>query len=153
MGDSSGYERRIGRYCAELARGLIAATGVRADWRVLDVGCGSGALTAPLADLVGPERVVGVDPDREAVALAAERLPGVRFDVAPAEELPYSGFDDAWEPMEIPDGGPGVYLGTLDAPQREAVRTEFFARFGRPEGPFELSARAWYVLSRAPDTA
>jgi SAM-dependent methyltransferase len=56
---------------------------------VLDVGCGSVALMGLLAGVVGPANVVGVDPDAETVTMAAARLPGVRFDIAPGEALPY----------------------------------------------------------------
>ena len=252
----SGYERRIGRYCPDLARGLIAVAGVQPGVRVLDFGCGAGALTAPLVALVGAGNVVGVDPDPDALALATRRLPGVRLDRAAAEALPYgdgefdvvlaqlvvtlmgdapagvaemrrvarpggvvatcvwdfaagmtvlrafwdaaaeidpagaaasdqaatrpyndrasleelwrgagleavtsgelvaraayTGFDDAWEPLEIPDGGPGVYLRGLAADQRTAIREAFRERLGRPAGPFELAARAWYAHGVAP---
>ena len=40
---------------------------------ILDLGCGTGELSALLAKLVGPEgKVVGVDPDRERILLAQE---------------------------------------------------------------------------------
>ena len=43
--------------------------------RVLDVGCGSGSM----ADLLPPERYVGVEPDAETLALARKRHPQHRF--------------------------------------------------------------------------
>ena len=39
------YDRHVGRYGARLAAELIAAAGVAAGQRALDVGCGLGALT------------------------------------------------------------------------------------------------------------
>ena len=40
---------------------------------ILDLGCGTGELSAYLADLVGPEgKVVGVDPDKERILLAQQ---------------------------------------------------------------------------------
>ena len=40
---------------------------------ILDLGCGTGELSAYLAELVGPEgKVVGVDPDRERILLAQQ---------------------------------------------------------------------------------
>ena len=40
---------------------------------ILDLGCGTGELSAKLAELVGPEgMVIGVDPDKERIQLAKE---------------------------------------------------------------------------------
>ena len=40
---------------------------------ILDLGCGTGELSAYLAELVGPEgKVIGVDPDKERIQLAKE---------------------------------------------------------------------------------
>ena len=40
---------------------------------ILDLGCGTGELSAYLADLVGPEgKVVGVDPDKKRLLLAQQ---------------------------------------------------------------------------------
>jgi SAM-dependent methyltransferase len=87
---SDGYERRIGRYGATLADGLIGIAGVRAGQRVLDVGAGSGALTAPLARRLGATHVRAIDPDAEALSALRERLPRVEARVGRAEELPYA---------------------------------------------------------------
>ncbi|MBA2240070.1 MAG: class I SAM-dependent methyltransferase [Solirubrobacterales bacterium] len=56
---------------------------------MLDVGCGTGALTVRLAELLGPERVVGADPDAEAVAKCGARVPGAQLHQARAESLPF----------------------------------------------------------------
>ena len=45
----------------------------RAGDAILDLGCGTGELSAYLAELVGPEgKVVGVDPDKERILLAQQ---------------------------------------------------------------------------------
>lgn len=85
-----GYEGRIGRYGRELAVAFMQAADVRAGQRALDVGCGGGALTEPLCQLLGPENVAAVDPDRAAAEACRARLPGVVVRVAAAEALPFA---------------------------------------------------------------
>ena len=46
---------------------------------ILDLGCGTGELSAYLAELVGPEgKVVGVDPDKERLQLARQSYGGLK---------------------------------------------------------------------------
>ena len=46
---------------------------------ILDLGCGTGELSAYLAELVGPEgKVVGVDPDKERILLAQQSYSAVK---------------------------------------------------------------------------
>jgi SAM-dependent methyltransferase len=89
------YDRHIGRYSRELARGLIAAAGVRPGRSALDVGCGPGALATELAALLGTEHVTAVDPSASFADACRRRLPGVHVHVAPAESLPFD--DDAFD--------------------------------------------------------
>jgi ubiquinone/menaquinone biosynthesis C-methylase UbiE len=252
---TSGYERRVGRYGPELSEAMIEAAGVAAGQRILDLGCGSGALTMPLAEIVGAENVVGADPDPDALQVCAERVPGAELIQAWAEDLPlpdhafdvglaqlvlgllddgeaavremhrvtraggivaacvwdfregmtalrtfwdaalaidpegaaehdqattrpyssphelealwllagfadvetrslsagstYADFDDYWEPMTVPDGGPGRYYADLTKEQGDALRNELHRRLGQPSGPFRLEARAWFVRGNA----
>ncbi len=249
------YDRFVGRYGEGLARGLVAAAGLQAGGRALDVGSGPGALTRVLADRLGPENVSAVDPSEPFVTALRERLPGVDARVGSAEALPfaddefdaalsqlavnfmadpeagvaemrrvvrpggavaacvwdypgemtllrtfweaaaalepdlvtrrdertvmpfdeegeladlwrragladveegellavasYEGFDDLWAPLELPVGPSGSYAVSLDPGRREALRAELRRRLGAPEGPFELSARAWYAVGTA----
>jgi SAM-dependent methyltransferase len=85
------YDRWIGRYSPALARALIAAAGVRAGDRVLDVGCGPGGLTTELVGLTGAQRVAAVDPSPTFAAACAARLPGADVREASAEALPFAG--------------------------------------------------------------
>jgi SAM-dependent methyltransferase len=91
------YDRHIGRYGPELARELIKFAGVQAGQRVLDVGCGPGALTRQLLAMLGPEQVAAIDPSPSFVQACQERLPGVQAQVAAAEALPFADgvFDGA----------------------------------------------------------
>lgn len=85
------YGRFMGRYSEPLAVPFAEFGGVGADDRVLDVGCGPGALAAHLTTLVGSDRVTAVDPSPPFVAAVQDRLPDVEVRLATAESLP---FDD-----------------------------------------------------------
>ena len=89
------YDRFMGRYSTQLGPQLAALAGVRAGQRVLDVGCGPGALTTELVRLLGPAGVTAVDPSESFVAAARERHPGVTVEQAAAEQLPFP--DDAFD--------------------------------------------------------
>jgi SAM-dependent methyltransferase len=86
------YDRFMGRYATPLAPQFADVAGVRQGRRVLDVGCGPGALTAVLVELVGADAVAAVDPSPPFVEAAAARFPTVDVRQATAEALP---FDDA----------------------------------------------------------
>ena len=82
----------MGRYSRPLAVPFADFAGLPLDGRVLDVGCGPGALTAELARRAGPGRVTAVDPSDEFVAaLRGQYQPGVQVIRAPAEDLPFEG--------------------------------------------------------------
>jgi SAM-dependent methyltransferase len=91
------YDRFMGRYSRELAPRLIEFAGVEPGMRVLDVGCGPGALAERLASLAGSELVAAADPSEPFVAACAERVPGADVRRADAEELPWrdGAFDAA----------------------------------------------------------
>jgi SAM-dependent methyltransferase len=91
------YDRFMGRYSVLLAPQLATLAGVASGQRVIDVGCGPGALTTELAGRVGEAAVTAVDPSEPFVAAARERLPGVVVERASAEHLPFpdGSFDAA----------------------------------------------------------
>jgi SAM-dependent methyltransferase len=84
------YDRFMGRYSRLLAPQLAGLAGVRAGQRVVDIGCGPGALTAELVARLGPEAVAAVDPSEPFVAAARARYPGVNVLQASAEQLPFA---------------------------------------------------------------
>jgi SAM-dependent methyltransferase len=91
------YDRFMGRYSVQLAPQLAELAGVRAGQRVVDVGCGPGALTGELVRRVGVEAVAAVDPSEPFVAAAQARHPEVDVRLASAEQLPFEdgSFDAA----------------------------------------------------------
>ena len=81
------YDDFMGRYSTRLAPLFADFAGVRSGMRVLDVGAGTGALTAEL--LARGASVAAADPSPEFVAVLRERFPDVEVDEAPAEQLPF----------------------------------------------------------------
>jgi len=91
------YDRFMGRYSVPLAPQLADLAGVVAGQRVIDVGCGPGALTAELVSRLGGGAVSAVDPSEPFVAAVRERYPEVSIQRASAELLPFESrsFDAA----------------------------------------------------------
>jgi SAM-dependent methyltransferase len=58
----------------------------------------------------------------------------------------YQSFDDLWEPFLGGVGPAGSYATFLEPESRAALREEYRRLLGSPEGPFELSARAWFAV-------
>ena len=91
------YDRFMGRYSMPLASRFADFAAVARGQRVLDVGCGPGALTAELVRRLGHAAVAAVDPSDPFVAAARERHPGVSVRRGSAEQLPFpnQAFDAA----------------------------------------------------------
>ncbi len=87
--DPAAYDRFMGRYSLLLAPQLADLAAVSAGQRVLDVGCGPGALTGELVERLGAEAVSAVDPSEPFVAAVEARHPGVDVRRAAAEQLPF----------------------------------------------------------------
>jgi SAM-dependent methyltransferase len=88
--DASAYDRFMGRYSVRLAPSFADFAGIAPGDRVLDVGCGPGALTTELVQRLGAEAVAAVDPSEQFAAAAGARHPGVNVRIAAAEELPFA---------------------------------------------------------------
>jgi SAM-dependent methyltransferase len=84
------YLRFMGRYSEPMASQFADLAGVSPGQRVLDVGCGPGALTAELVRRLGPGEVSAVEPSVPFAAAARQRLPEVAIRQAAAEQLPFA---------------------------------------------------------------
>jgi SAM-dependent methyltransferase len=97
--NASSYESYMGRWSAKLAPLFAKFAGIRDGERLLDVGCGTGALIQTVVALTRPREVVGIDPVPGFITYARQRFTGagIAFDRASAFELPYSegSFDRA----------------------------------------------------------
>jgi len=88
--DPERYARNA-RFVSDLGQPVVELLAPQAGERVLDIGCGDGALTAELAALGC--RVIGVDASAEQVAAARAR--GLDARVADGEALGFDGEFDA----------------------------------------------------------
>jgi len=97
------YLRFMGRYSEPLAARFADLAGIRRGQRVLDVGCGPGALAAELVSRAGPGAVSAVEPSASFVAAARDRLPGVDIRRSAAEQLPFGDgvFDAAMAQLVV----------------------------------------------------
>ena len=95
--------RFMGRFSEPLAVRFAELAGVRRGQRVLDVGCGPGALTAELVNRAGADAVSAVEPSASFAAAVRKRLPGVDIRRSVAEELPFpdGGFDAAMAQLVV----------------------------------------------------
>jgi SAM-dependent methyltransferase len=91
------YEAYLGRWSRALANHFVDWLGVEARAHWLDVGCGTGALTAAICELGRPQSVVACDPSGPFIETASSTLPDKRvsFELAGGEHLPEreGGFD------------------------------------------------------------
>jgi SAM-dependent methyltransferase len=89
------YTRFMGRFSEPLAVQFAEFVDVRSGQRVLDVGCGPGALTAQLVERLGTDAVSAIDPSPSFVEALAVRFPAINVQSGAAEELPFA--DDSFD--------------------------------------------------------
>jgi SAM-dependent methyltransferase len=117
------YDNFMGRYSRVLATLFADFAGVTAGMRVLDVGAGTGALTAEL--VARGASVAAADPSPEFVAVLRERFPNLEVEEAPAESLPYGAgvFDLAFAQLVVAfvSDGPAAVVEMARVARRVAV--------------------------------
>jgi SAM-dependent methyltransferase len=90
---AAAYERFMGRWSRRLAPLLVQFAGVCDGDHLLDVGSGTGALTAALAAAAPASRIVGVEPAAPFVDFARQTRGSnrVHFEVGDAQHLRFEG--------------------------------------------------------------
>jgi ubiquinone/menaquinone biosynthesis C-methylase UbiE len=135
----------MGRYASGLAPMLADAARVSAGMRVLDVGCGPGALAIELAGRVGGDNVAAIDPAPHFAATCQARIPGADVREGVAESLPWDDgtFDAALCSLVL------AWMSDADQGIREMARvtkpggTVAAAMWDFPGGGLQMLAHFW----------
>lgn len=94
--DAAAYERSMGRWSRLLAEPFLDAVALASGLRVLDAGCGTGALSAAILARDPAARVTGVEIGQAYVEAARAALPQARFERGDVLSLPLpTGSQDA----------------------------------------------------------
>ncbi|GMU59133.1 MAG: hypothetical protein AMXMBFR34_08960 [Myxococcaceae bacterium] len=100
-GHAEGH-RLLAQEAANPSAARLRLTGLKEGHRAADIGCGAGAVTLAMADIVGPRgAVVAVDQSDERLVLAQDRLRGAAHVTFARASLPNTGlpgetFDYVW---------------------------------------------------------
>lgn len=86
------YDRFMGRYLTQLSSQLADLASVEAGQRVLDVGCGPGALTGELVKRLGATAVSAIDPSEpfvriKSISISAHEITAAVLRGLPIEDL------------------------------------------------------------------
>jgi SAM-dependent methyltransferase len=89
------YEHYVGRWSRTVARAFLDWLDLPAGLRWLDLGCGTGALSAAILEACAPAALTGVDPSTGFLATARARITDARagFEQGDGQALPLA--DDA----------------------------------------------------------
>jgi SAM-dependent methyltransferase len=125
-GGATAYDAFMGRWSRKLARAFVEWLAEPSGGRWVDVGCGTGALSAAILALSEPDAIVGVDPSADFVTVARANIDDsrVRFEDGAAASIPVA---DGWADVVVA----GLVLNFV--PAVEEALTEM-GRVAAPEG-------------------
>src|SRR5262249_20800321 len=110
----------------EKAKGLVELLAPKAGERILDLGCGTGVLTAEIAGR-GAE-ILGVDRSEKMIAQARKKFPALRFEGMDVQEVWFRAdaaqSDAAKTEKQIPHRRSRQTLSPLTAGKRDRVRDD-----------------------------
>jgi SAM-dependent methyltransferase len=131
VGDA--YEAYVGRWSRRVAVEFLKWLAVPAERSWLDVGCGTGALTATVLATAAPARIVGVDSSEGFLSAARTRITDARaaFQTGDARALPLP--DDSFDTVVS-----GLALNFVPEPGQAAAE---LARVAAPGGV--VAAYVW----------
>lgn len=121
---------------------VVEAAQIQKGFRVIDIACGTGALTITVSDQVGSEgAVVGIDINEGMLSVAKSKSSRVEWRNAPAEELPFDdgNFDSAVNQFGL------MYIENRGTALREMMRVL------KPGG--SLAVVVWDKLANNPGLA
>lgn len=139
----------MGRWSARLASLFLDFAGVDGSGRSLDVGCGTGVLSAAIRARAADAEIAGVDPVADFVADAGRKMPDpkARFQVGSADALPYEdgAFDATLSLLifqELPDQARAVReMRRVTRPGGRVATSQWdFAR------GFPMTSRYWEAV-------
>ena len=90
--DAKTYDEKHA-FVYEKAKGLVDLLAPKKGERILDLGCGTGTLTAEIANRGAA--VLGIDRSEQMIAQAKEKFPALRFEVLDATQLNFDSEFDA----------------------------------------------------------
>jgi trans-aconitate methyltransferase len=162
--DANLYEAHYS-FVWERGRGVLQLLAPQAGERILDLGCGTGHLSAQIAETGA--RVVGIDSSEEMISEARRKYPQVEFGVADARsfrfEQPFDAvfsnavlhwvreadlvIESAWKALR-PGGRYVIEMGGKGNVRKiEVALTAAYQRFSSPSPPGLGDPNPWYYPS------
>ncbi|WP_117215723.1 class I SAM-dependent methyltransferase [Allorhizocola rhizosphaerae] len=120
------YEAYVGRWSRPVAREFVRWLSPEPGWQWLDVGCGTGALTAAVLAHADPLSVVGVDPSEGFLDCARARIVDPRGDFRTGDALALPFRDNTFDAVVS-----GLALNFVPDPDSAVTGC---ARVARPGG-------------------